>query len=51
MGRLNPMILFFAFTGSAGCQDMKRIDTSGPDEYAQVTFQVDGMMKAKSGAT
>ncbi len=51
MGRLNQMILFFALAGSAGCESTKRIAHFNSKEYAQVTFQVDGMMKAKSGAT
>ena len=51
MDRVYPMILSFALAGSAGCHSMKRADISNADEYAKVTFQVDGMMKAKSGAT
>ena len=45
------MILFLGVASGAGCQNMKRIDISHSDDYSKVTFQVDGMMKAKSGAT
>lgn len=50
-GRWHPMILFFAFAGGVGCQQMKRSETSTQDGFAKVTFQVTGMMKARSGAT
>ena len=45
------MIFFLAVAGGIGCQNMKRIDISRSDDYSKVTFQVDGMMKTKSGAT
>ncbi len=51
MGKLNPMILLIALATSAGCESMKRIDNLSSKEHSKVTFQVDGMMKAKSGAT
>ena len=51
MGRLNQMILFFAIASGAGCESMHRIDPFNSRAHAKVTFQVDGMMKAKSGAT
>ena len=51
MDRWHPMILFFALAGDAGCHHMKRSETSAHDGFAMVTFQIQGMMKAKSGAT
>ena len=51
MGRLHPMILFFTLAGGVGCQHMKRSEPSAHDGFAKVTFQIHGMMKAKSGAT
>ena len=51
MGRWHPMILFFAVAGGAGCQQMKRSEFPVHDDYSKVTFQIRGMMKAKSGAT
>ena len=51
MGRWLSMILFFTVAGGAGCQQMIRFEDSAHDDDAKVTFQVNGMMKAKSGAT
>lgn len=51
MGRWHPMILFLTVAGGAGCQQMNRYDNSTHDGFAKITFQVHGMMKAKSGAT
>ncbi len=51
MGRCHSMILFFALACGAGCQHMKRTETTAHDGFAKVTFRVGGMMKAKSGAT
>lgn len=51
MIRLLSMIFFLAVAIGGGCQNMKRVDISHWDDYSKVTFQVDGMMKTKSGAT
>jgi hypothetical protein len=51
MIRAHSMIFFLAVVSGAGCQNVKRLDNSHSDDYSKVTFQVDGMMKAKSGAT
>ena len=51
MSRWQPMILFFALADGAGCQHMNHSATSAHDGFVKVTFQIHGMMKAKSGAT
>ena len=51
MDRWHSMILFLALAGGAGCQHIKRSETSAHDGFTAVTFQIHGMMKAKSGAT
>ena len=51
MRRSHPMIIFFVLAGGAGCQHMKRSEPFAQDGFAKVTFQIHGMMKAKSGAT
>ncbi len=51
MIRAHSMIFFLAVASGTGCQDIKRFDISHSDNYSKVTIQVDGMMKAKSGAT
>ncbi len=51
MARTHAMIFFSLVAISAGCQQMKRSERSAHDGFAKVTFQIHGMMKAKSGAT
>ena len=51
MRRWHSTILLVALAGGVGCQHLKRGETSAHDDYAKVTFQIRGMMKAKSGAT
>ena len=51
MARTHAMILFFALASGIGCQQTKRSRFPEHDGSAKVTFQVHGMMKAKSGAT
>ena len=45
------MVLFFAVAGGNGCQHTKHREPFAQDGIANVTLQVHGMMKAKSGAT
>ena len=51
MARTHAMILFFALASGVGCQQTKRSQFPAHDGTTEVTFQVHGMMKAKSGAT
>ena len=51
MARTHAMILFFALACGTGCQHTKRGQFPTPEDLDMVTFQVHGMMKAKSGAT
>ena len=51
MSRAHTMILLFTLAGSAGCLQMQRGENPAHDGFAKVTFRVQGMMKAKSGAT
>lgn len=51
MGRFPAIIFLFALTTSAGCQTIKVCDMFDSKKYSEVTFQVGGMMSAKSGAT
>ncbi len=45
------MILCCTVAGATGCHQLNRYDKAAADGFAKVTFQVHGMMKAKSGAT
>lgn len=45
IGLLLPVVI------GAGCQNRPRSDTFNAGEPATITFQVDGMLKTKSGAT
>jgi hypothetical protein len=51
MARKHAMILLFAMASGAGCHDAKRSQVPEHDGSSKVTFQVYGLMKAKSGAT
>ncbi|MCH8879407.1 MAG: hypothetical protein IID34_05935 [Planctomycetes bacterium] len=51
MARTRAMILFFALVCGVGCQHTNQGRFPMPDGSGMVTFQVHGMMKAKSGAT
>jgi len=51
LGRCYFIIMIFTLSVGIGCQLMKRAHESNDDDYTKVTFRVDGMMKAKSGAT
>ena len=51
MVRTHTMILLFAMANGAGCHDMNRSRSPEHDASSKVTFQVHGLMKAKSGAT
>ena len=51
MARTHAMILFFTLACGIGCQHTKRGQFPAHDGLSKVTFQVHGMMKAKSGAT
>ncbi len=51
MTRKHAMILFFAMASGTGCQHTKRSQFPEHDGSSKVTFQVYGLMKAKSGAT
>ena len=51
MSRWHPMVLFFAVAGGSSGQQVKRGEMSADNAMAEITFQVHGMMKAKSGAT
>ena len=51
MGRSHTIILLLTLASSAGCLQMQRGENLAPDRFAKVTFSVQGMMKAKSGAT
>ena len=51
MAKTHAMILFFALASGVGCQQTKRTQFAAHDGSAKGTFQVHGMMKAKSGAT
>ena len=51
MNRWHPIILFVALAGGSGCQHIQRSETFAHDGDAQITFQIHGMMKARSGAT
>lgn len=51
MGRWHSTILLVALAGGAGCQHLKQGETFAHDGYAKVSFEIRGMMKAKSGAT
>ncbi len=53
MDRRHPInfVFFFALASAAGCQHMNRYESPTHDGFAKATFQVHGMMKAKSGAT
>lgn len=51
MSRMKPAILLFAFAGGSGGQYDASGDVSNNDALAKITYEVLGMMKAKSGAT
>ena len=51
MARTHTMILFFTLACGVGCQHPTRDRFSTPEGTNLVTFEVHGMMKAKSGAT
>jgi hypothetical protein len=51
MTRTRTMFLFFALANGVGCQHMNRSQFPTHHGTSKVTFQVHGLMKAKSGAT
>ena len=51
MGKLHAITFSFFLAGVVGCKDRQRTDVSVADDHSPITFQVDGMMKTKSGAT
>lgn len=51
MARASAIGLLLPVAIGAGCLYRQRTDTSSAAEHATITFQVDGMMKTKSGAT
>ena len=51
MSRLPAMTFLFTLASSGGCQTMKPSDMFDSKKFSEVTFQVGGMMNAKSGAT
>ena len=51
MGKLHAITFSFFLAGVVGCKDRQRTDVSVAGEHSPITFQVHGMMKAKSGAT
>ena len=51
MKRTSTFGLLLPIAIGAGCQNRQRTDIFEAGEHSIITFQVDGMMKAKSGAT
>ena len=51
MARTSACSLLLPVAFAAGCQSQQRNDAFFFGEHSTITFQVDGMMKAKSGAT
>lgn len=51
MNRLPAITVSLCLASYADCRSPQRTNTSRAGEHAKITFQVDGMMKAKSGAT
>lgn len=51
MDRLPAITFSLCLASGVGCQSRQRTNTATAGEHAKITFQVDGMMKAKSGAT
>ncbi len=51
MARSHAMVLFLALASNVGCQQTNQARFPANDGASNVSFQVHGMMKAKSGAT